>query len=360
MRKFSPVLLRVSALLLATLLLVSCKKDPNAPDSNDPSQSENITDITPVTDAPPLSLPDADRLATWDEPYRFCYSSNGDGTCKIVDVIIHYRQSENVTLVIPECAPNGDRVTEIAPFIPSAYTNLPKYLLPEDYNALLERLKTYGYSDDNSDLNKYISYATIRDLYVLKEVKQAKTEKEKRENEELLKEYPIAELTPVYVRETDYRDETMNAISKVFRHYGGFTEQQCLQSYQKLCRLIEQSTALSADKKYTLQNSLKLPYHPESIVAIELPGSVKSLEPYTIYTLTSLKSIRIGAEVKAIQPDALLTKLGGNLTVEFGGTTESWKKLYPATYNLLVHCSNGDVEPKEQETDPYQTPRKKN
>ena len=360
MRKFSPVLLRVSALLLATLLLASCKKDPNTPDSNDPSQSENITDITPVTDAPPLSLPDADSLATWDEPYRFCYSSNGDGTCKIVDVIIHYRQSENVTLVIPEFAPNGDRVTEIAPFIPSAYTNLPKYLLPEDYNALLERLKTYGYSDDNSDLNKYISYATIRDLYVLKEVKQAKTEKEKRENEELLKEYPIAELTSVYVRETDYRDETMNAISKVFRHYGGFTEQQCLQSYQKLCRLIEQSTELSADKKYALQNGLKLPYLPESIVAIELPGSVKSLEPYTIYTLTSLKSIRIGAEVKEIQPDALLTKLGGNLTVEFGGTTESWKKLYPATYNLLVHCSNGDVEPKEQETDPYQTSRKKN
>ena len=360
MRKFSPILLRVSALLLATLLLVSCKKDPNTPDSNDPSQSENITDITPVTDAPPLSLPDADRLAPWDEPYRFCYSSNGDGTCKIVDVIIHYQQSENVTLVIPEFAPNGDRVTKIAPFIPSAYTNLPKYLLPEDYNALLERLKTYGYSDDNSDLNKYISYATIRDLYVLKEVKQAKTEKEKRENEELLKEYPIAELTPVYVRETDNRDETMNAISKVFRHYGGFSEQQCLQSYQKLCRLIEQSTELSADKKYALQNSLKLPYHPESIVAIELPGSVKSLEPYTIYTLTSLKSIRIGAEVKEIQPDALLTKLGGNLTVEFGGTTESWKKLYPATYNLLVHCSNGDVEPKEQETDPYQTSRKKN
>ena len=47
MRKFSPILLRVSALLLATLLLVSCKKDPNTPDSNDPSQSENITDITP-------------------------------------------------------------------------------------------------------------------------------------------------------------------------------------------------------------------------------------------------------------------------------------------------------------------------
>ncbi|MBQ8440270.1 MAG: hypothetical protein IJX19_06405, partial [Clostridia bacterium] len=86
--------LRLSSLLLALLLccaafLTACTN----PDGKDTSTEEQASE----SKAPKGS-------------YKLRYLSNGDGTCIVIG-IEHTEDAENLTLVIPETSPDGEKVT---------------------------------------------------------------------------------------------------------------------------------------------------------------------------------------------------------------------------------------------------------
>lgn len=85
------------------------------------------------------------RIETFDDtPYKFEFVSNGDGTCKIVDIKTDFEHTEKFDLVIPEKSPEGDKVTEVDMNVLGLYGNLnvPAVLTKNSFEALLAQLQS--------------------------------------------------------------------------------------------------------------------------------------------------------------------------------------------------------------------------
>ena len=66
------------------------------------------------------------------EPYAVQFRSNGDGTCAVDHVTFNPDYEGNITLIIPETSPQGERVTAVdAKFCPV----IPLWVLKEDFEA---------------------------------------------------------------------------------------------------------------------------------------------------------------------------------------------------------------------------------
>ena len=72
--------------------------------------------------------------------YKLVYSSNGDGTCTVVDILINPHVTEPFTVVIPEWSPDGDLVTAVATNGFSSI-NLPLMMTEAYWNAMDAKIK---------------------------------------------------------------------------------------------------------------------------------------------------------------------------------------------------------------------------
>ena len=125
----------------------------------------------PVTDTsePDTEEPTADESETppeteeMREPYELVFTSNGDGTCKVSDIIINPAYREGFDLTIPAASPDGERVVAVENPEGFGYVNVPRVLLREDYESLKYFLGKH-YGKDSMTVQRFESYYILRDL----------------------------------------------------------------------------------------------------------------------------------------------------------------------------------------------------
>lgn len=124
-------------------------------------------------------------------PYELVYTSNGDGTCRISDIRINPRHREAFTLTLPALSPEGERVVSVENPDGFGYGNVPYLLLPEDFEALTERLRAhFGEGEDDYTVWFFNNY------YYFRSLSDCETEEQK---ERLLAKYPWAAVTDFYI-----------------------------------------------------------------------------------------------------------------------------------------------------------------
>lgn len=161
------------------------------------AHEDDPRDTTPTTEssAPPADTPDSTDQETEappeeiGDPYELVFSSNGDGTCKIGDIKVNPKYREAFTLTIPAVSPEGERVTAVENPDGFGYINVPRVLLPEDFEVLLYRIRTY-YGKDSSTVRSFESY------YYFKSLENCSTENLKKD---LLDAFPWAAVTDFYI-----------------------------------------------------------------------------------------------------------------------------------------------------------------
>ena len=151
---------------------------PTTENSTSPANTPDSTDQE--TEAPPEEIGD---------PYELVFSSNGDGTCKVSDIKVNPKYREAFTLTIPAVSPEGERVTAVENPNGFGYINVPRVLLPEDFEVLLYRIRTY-YGKDSMTARSFESY------YYYKNVDDCSTENLKND---LLDAFPWAAVTDFYI-----------------------------------------------------------------------------------------------------------------------------------------------------------------
>lgn len=111
-----------------------------------------------ATDASGTTYTDINKTVFADAPYVVTYKSNGDGTCTVTDIIIDYSAETQVTVVIPEFSPDGDKVTkvEMQDLNTLAALNVPVLITEESFNKIKNTLKEIETED--RDVNRFISF----------------------------------------------------------------------------------------------------------------------------------------------------------------------------------------------------------
>lgn len=168
--------------LVYTIVRIAHEDDPRdttpATESSAPADTPDSTDQE--TEAPPEEIGD---------PYELVFSSNGDGTCKVSDIKVNPKYREAFTLTIPAVSPAGERVTAVENPDGFGYINVPRVLLPEDFEVLLYRIRTH-YGKDSATARSFESY------YYYKNVDDCSTENLKND---LLDAFPWAAVTDFYI-----------------------------------------------------------------------------------------------------------------------------------------------------------------
>ncbi|MBO7737644.1 MAG: hypothetical protein J6S77_02940 [Clostridia bacterium] len=111
-----------------------------------------------ATDASGTTYTDINKTVFADAPYVVTYKSNGDGTCTVTDIIVDYSAETQVTVVIPEFSPDGDKVTkvEMKDFNTLASLNVPVLITNESFNKIKDTLKEI--ETEERDIDRFISF----------------------------------------------------------------------------------------------------------------------------------------------------------------------------------------------------------
>ena len=111
-----------------------------------------------ATDASGKTYTDINKTIFADAPYVVTYQSNGDGTCTVTDIIIDYSSETQVTVVIPEFSPDGDKVTKVdmKDFNTLTTLNVPVLITEESFNKIKQSLKDADL--DERETRRFISF----------------------------------------------------------------------------------------------------------------------------------------------------------------------------------------------------------
>ena len=111
-----------------------------------------------ATDASGTTYTDINKTVFADAPYVVTYKSNGDGTCTVTDIIIDYSAETQVTVVIPEFSPDGDKVTkvEMTDLNTLATLNVPVLITDESFDAIKASLEASGL--DEREIRQFVSF----------------------------------------------------------------------------------------------------------------------------------------------------------------------------------------------------------
>ena len=126
-------------------------------------------ETTDEESAPPADTPDSTDQETEappeeiGDPYELVFTSNGDGTCKVSDIIVNFRYHEKFDLTIPATSPVGERVVAVENPDGFGYVNVPRVMLLEDYESLKYFLGKH-YGKDSFTVQRFESYYRLRDV----------------------------------------------------------------------------------------------------------------------------------------------------------------------------------------------------
>ena len=106
--QFMMVALAISfTMVLALIVALICLHYVDEEETPPPEESEEMSSIFPLQTTDEATSPETDPPPI---PDSLLFSSNGDGTCRIIDV----GSMTDACVVIPDFSPSGDRVVEIA------------------------------------------------------------------------------------------------------------------------------------------------------------------------------------------------------------------------------------------------------
>ena len=196
--------------------------------------------------------------------YELKFTSNGDGTCYVSEIITYPEYDAEFTLVIPEKSPAGDTVTELR-CEAFAYC-IPLMLLEKDfeeiYNAATEKHAFYA-----EEISSKYSYFTLEGKSVAAQ-------------EQMLEFYPLVSLINYYHFRHILEPENLDLLSMFLKYmyeYGGYSAMDLKEDYENLRKLVEESNA--ENKEEILATLPTLPTNlGESIVAVELPDTIESVD----------------------------------------------------------------------------------
>lgn len=195
-----------------------------------------------------------------DEPaYELRYSSNGDGTCYVSDIVTRVDVAEPYTLEIPEKSPDGETVVAVKPqhqLDGLPVRNVPLIILKEDFEAMCQKAKENGMDDFSySQMNAYFLHLTLEGL-------------SERSRAELLDTYPCVEYADVYVFDTTASSPERLLIS-LHLYFAGFDDAAKAQTDKNL---------IEATKGHLTPDELGISMHHTAMMErLVLPASVQEM-----------------------------------------------------------------------------------
>lgn len=218
------------------------------------------------------------KTETFDEnPYNFVFASNGDGTCSIKEIRVDKDYEDDIHLIIPEKAPNGDTVTAIKNYsgLSSSNTlqNVPVYLTFEGLKSLVSRIE--GSKDIEAvEKNGFsVGKNPERDAKIIEAFYKEKI------SENGLGYY---ELEPFI----DFSE--MDRLATILDVYA-YNEEDC---YNDTVKFLEGLTVDEEAKNLLAREAFKFLYHfGDRITEITLPSTVKRIEYGSFDGCYNLKKI---------------------------------------------------------------------
>ena len=149
---------------------------PLNPFRDPPVTQPPVTDTAEPDETPPVSESESETQPEEEigEPYELVYTSLGDGTCKVSDIVINPKYHEKFDLTIPATSPEGERVVAVENPGGFGYENVPFFLLPEDYDYLLYRMRMH-FGKDDMTVRRFETYFFFRSLSICETEEQRQT-----------------------------------------------------------------------------------------------------------------------------------------------------------------------------------------
>lgn len=206
--------------------------------------------------------PSGDPLSA-DPVYELEFTSNGDGTCYVSQIITPPTISELYTVEIPETSPDNETVIGVKPeLICTVYRNLPIWILAEDFDAVCATAKENGLS--GFDYIKMTAFFKKMSVEGLAEQDRA----------QLLEAFPLAEYVDFYVLDSSANADERARISQQLFQYAQFDEQKKYESDLKIIDLAnEHIPEIDLDFAWhytTFMNQLVL---PATVCTVKMPSS---------------------------------------------------------------------------------------
>ena len=307
------------------------------------------------------------------ENYSLEYVSNGDGTCYVKKIINEYNPEILYDLIIPEFAPNGDKVIEIRA---SLYKTLaPIIITDEDFRRITDVLQSKIDAGETGDFPLYSVKAYYKEAVYPEDLSQD-------EFKEIENKYPFANcMVDFYICAATNQEEYLD-ISRILYKYADYDADQLKEDYNHLLEITIKNIEDPIQKKEILlwlKNTLHIYSYGFGIgiKSIQLPQSIKSL-PIEIYkscpniteivlpdsingstaidtiesgafqSLEKLNSITIPSTVQAIESYAF-SGCSSLTSIIFNGTKSQWKAIEKGsnwdenTDNYIIYCSDGDI-----------------
>ena len=258
MQKTKLLLFVLLVLLCGCLLFCGCEK----------------ADVSP--DEPEMP----DEPGTPNEPendlYTFEFISDGNGTCRITNIVFLRECTEDFTLVIPEKSPEGDVVVGLIDWLEREttnylYRNIPRLLTEKSYNELLAKMQSNGIPEDQ--LNIFMDYYYHRvDLSSIEDEEEKKL---------WLIDCPPAQFAVLYLAfgssssyvHIDNNDQ--KNLSTILTEYASYTEQDKERANEEIFALVKEN--LSEDEYY-FSGYRVYPREFLHLTAVEFPESFVSGE----------------------------------------------------------------------------------
>ena len=247
------------------------------------------------------------------EPYDISFTSRGNGTCFVSDVIFNPNYVEEYTLVIPAKSPSGDIVTNMNDYYFAFYSveakNVPCVMTENTYMELEAALKvSEGEGKESYLASKFTTY------YERQDISLAQTPATR---EAMIKRLPLLAHQVLYTLKTDITADDLSWLSNALTQYASYTEEHKEQVYEELTEFSKGKC--SSALFYIGSQSAK------HMTAVELPDSLEKIQRGALAGCTRLENICFAgtkAQWAAIEKD------------------EGWNEGVPAT---VVHCTDGDV-----------------
>ena len=236
--------------------------------------------------------------------YKLVYSSNGDGTCTVVDILINPNVNEPFTVVIPERSPDGDLVTAVATNGFSSI-KLPLMMTEVYWNEMDAKIKeafgiTYHpttgeaiYYPYPEDYILYVKWAagTWQSSYVLITPEEVLANPAMYTS--LRERYPLIGKVPVYVLTSTASQEAMKIWQQLLLLCG---------EQEDACRMDLEAVA----KANGIACSLELigVRYNKYVQAIELPDTVKRIGDGAFQNAQNLTSIKFSSALTSIGENA--------------------------------------------------------
>lgn len=316
-------LLFVCLLLLFAVCLAACNGEignengtTNTTATDTDTPTEGNTTLPPENNDP--TPPEEIEGFPNGEAYLLTYASNGNGTCRVTAIKTNPDYQGDIDIVIPEAAPNGERVVGVTcgPFS----NGIPRIIAAEDFEKIVATLEAKVESGELAEFfcKKFQAFFT----------KHALSEFPEQHKETILTTYPLTAITDIYVYATDTNAEEDKWIKEYLYGYGEYTHDRFIADLQHLRELVQQSDAANKDALLSL---VPTPYSGETVSSLSVPKDVEQIDLALYRSCPKLTELILPVGITDIPRYAYYGNTNLKKLVMYGGTSIDERAFYGCT-----------------------------